>query len=329
MTAETFTLDRRHLMVGALSSITLASGGLMATTTSARAQAPEMLGASKPGHYRFRLGTFEVTTLLDGLRPGDGPHPIFGANQSQEDVAALLAANFLPGERFVNGFTPVLVNTGTDLVLFDTGFGAGAPEGLGRLAAQMQAAGYTPEQVTIVVLTHLHGDHIGGLMGPDGPTFPNARYVTGAREYDFWTKTAPGTQAADAAKNVEAKVVPLAEKMTFLEDGGSVVSGITAEAAFGHTPGHMVYQLESEGRRLMLTADTANHYVVSLQRPDWEVRFDADKAAAAATRKAVFGQIAADRIPFIGYHMPFPAVGYVEPLGEGFRWVPATYQLDL
>nr|WP_246329573.1 MBL fold metallo-hydrolase [Chthonobacter rhizosphaerae] len=333
MSAETYTLDRRNLMVGALSSITLASGGLMASAPSASAQsaadAPEMLGPRKPGIYRFTLGSFEVTPLLDGQRPGDGPHPIFGANQSQEAVGELLRANFLPETRFVNSFTPVLVNTGGDLVLFDTGFGAGAPEGLGQLADRIAEAGYSADQVTVVVLTHLHGDHIGGLMGPNGPTFANARYVTGAREYDFWTKTAPGTQAAESAKAVEAKVVPLAEKMTFLEDGGSVVSGITAEAAFGHTPGHMVYQLESGGRRLMLTADTANHYVVSLQRPDWEVRFDADKAAAAATRKAVFGQIAADRIPFIGYHMPFPAVGYVEPMGEGFRYVPATYQLDL
>jgi glyoxylase-like metal-dependent hydrolase (beta-lactamase superfamily II) len=100
-------------------------------------------------------------------------------------------------------------------------------------------------------------------------------------------------------------------------------------AAFGHSPGHMVYMIESNGQRLAITADTANHYVWSLQKPDWEVKFDMDKAAAAAARKQVFGMLAADRVPFIGYHMPFPALGYVEPMGDGFRYVPASYQMML
>ncbi|MDP3377300.1 MAG: hypothetical protein Q8S53_02970, partial [Brevundimonas sp.] len=117
--------------------------------------------------------------------------------------------------------------------------------------------------------------------------------------------------------------------MTFLDDGGSVVSGITAMAAFGHSPGHMAYVLDSGGKRLAITADTANHYVWSLEYPDWEVRFDADKPAAAATRKQLFGMIAAERMPFIGYHMPFPGVGFVEAKGDGFRYVPASYQLSL
>ncbi|MGL4404265.1 MAG: MBL fold metallo-hydrolase, partial [Notoacmeibacter sp.] len=90
-----------------------------------------------------------------------------------------------------------------------------------------------------------------------------------------------------------------------------------------------IYRIESEGRQLVLTADTANHFVLSLQRPDWEVRFDMDKAAAAASRKSVFDMIATDRLPFVGYHMPFPAVGYVEKAAEGYRFVPETYQLDI
>lgn len=158
---------------------------------------------------------------------------------------------------------------------------------------------------------------------PDGttPTFAKARYVTGATEHNHWSGA--------ANEGFDKNVRPLNDKIVFLDNGGGVVPGITGMEAFGHTPGHMVYQLESEGQRLMITADTANHYVWSLQKPDWEVRFDADKAAAAATRKQVFGMIAADRIPFIGYHMPFPRIGYAEPLGEGFRFVPASYQLML
>lgn len=276
-----------------------------------------MQGAGFAPWNRFKLGSFEVTTLLVGSRPLENPQETFGTNASPEDFAALSEANFIPADKSQNFFTPTLVNTGAELVLFDTGLSAE-----GTLAA-LAAAGITPDQVTTVVLTHMHGDHIGGLMGADGttPTFANARYVTGAAEHNHWSSA--GNEGFD--KNV----VPLNDKITFLDDGGSVAGGITGLAAFGHSPGHMVYQVESDGQRLMITADTANHYVWSLQRPDWEVRFDMDKAAAAATRRQVFGMIAADRIPFIGYHMPFPGVGYVEAAGDGFRYVPASYQLML
>jgi glyoxylase-like metal-dependent hydrolase (beta-lactamase superfamily II) len=277
----------------------------------------DMQGAGFASFHRFKLGAFEVTTLLAGTRAGDKPQETFGTNASPEDFAALSAANFIPVDMNQFFFTPTVVNTGAELVLFDTGLAA---EGtLGALIA----AGFTADQVDVVVLTHMHGDHIGGLMGADGttPTFANARYVTGSAEHNHWSGA--------ANEGFDKNVKPLNDKFTFLDDGGSVVGGITGMAAFGHSPGHMVYSLDSGGQRLMITADTANHYVWSLQKPDWEVRFDMDKAAAAAVRKAVFGMIAADRIPFIGYHMPFPGVGYVEPSGDGFRYVPASYQLML
>lgn len=304
------TLTRRHALLSAAALPFAAS--LISSPALAKA---EPQGVSVPLHNRFKLGAFEVTALLAGTRTGDKPQETFGTNASAEDFAALSATNFLPTDRSQTFFTPTLVNTGAELVLFDTGLSAE-----GTLAA-LTAAGITPDQVDVVVLTHMHGDHIGGLMGADGmtPTFANARYVTGSAEHNYW--------AGAANEGFDKNVKPLNDKFTFLEDGGSPVSGITAMAAFGHSPGHMVYMVESNGQRLAITADTANHYVWSLQKPDWEVRFDADKAAAAATRKQVFGMIAADRIPFIGYHMPFPALGFVEPMGDGFRYVAASYQL--
>lgn len=286
-----------------------------ATAQTAAAQAAPA-GPGVPPFYRVALGGFEVTALLAGSRLLENPKETFGTNASDEDFAAAAAENFLPADKSRNFFTPVLVNTGTDLVLFDTGL---APEGI---VTALAAAGVSHEQISAVVLTHMHGDHIGGLAAEDGtPTFANARYITGRTEYDHW--------AGQTNEGFDAKVRPLAEKMTFLEDGGEAMTGITALLAPGHTPGHMIYHLESDGQRLALTADTANHYVFSLQYPDWEVRFDADKAAAAASRRKVFGMIATDRIPFIGYHMPFPALGYAEPKGDGFRFVPHSYQLML
>lgn len=290
----------------------------MALTAPRAAQArAEMQGAGLSPWNRFKLGEFEVTTLLAGTRPLEKPQETFGLNAAPEDFAAVSAAAFLPTDKSQNFFTPTLVNTGAELILFDTGLAAEAT------SAALAAAGIAPEAVDTVVLTHMHGDHIGGLMGADGttPTFANARYVTGSVEHNHWS---------DAAnEGFDRNVRPLNERMTFLENNGAVSSGITAIEAFGHSPGHMAYMVESAGQRLAITADTANHYVWSLAYPDWEVRFDADKPAAAAARKAVFGMIAADRIPFIGYHMPFPALGFVEPTAEGFRYVPASYQLML
>jgi len=266
----------------------------------------------------FMLGDFEVATLLAGTRTAPDPQSIFGMNVSAEEFAAVSAENFIPADKNQFFFTPTVVRAGSDVVLFDTGLNAAG------ITGPLAAAGISPDDVTVVVITHMHGDHIGGLTDDSGAeTFKNARYVTGQKEYDAWA-------AKGDSDSFNAKVKPLAEKMAFLGDGDDVVSGISAMAAFGHTPGHMVYRLESAGQQLVVAADSANHFVWSLAYPEWEVKFDMDKAAAAATRKNLFGMLSADKIPFIGYHMPFPGLGYVATRGEGgFRYVPASYQMML
>lgn len=292
--------------------LSLAAPFLSLGATALRAEAPAM-GASFARHRRFTLGQFEVTTLLAGTTPRENPQGIFGTNVSPEEFSEVSAANFLSTEVSQFFFTPVVVNTGAQLVLFDTGLN---PAGITDALA---GAGYSPDQVNIVVITHMHGDHIGGLSDGATPTFPNARYVTGQAEFDHWDMS--------GNEGFEGKVRPLAENMTFLDPDQDVVTGITSVAAYGHTPGHMGYHIESDGARLMLFADLANHPVWSLARPDWEVRFDMDKAMAAESRRRVLGMIAADRIPAVGYHMPFPALGFVEAAGDGFRWVPEQGQL--
>jgi glyoxylase-like metal-dependent hydrolase (beta-lactamase superfamily II) len=303
----TSKLSRRHALLAA-AALPFAP----ALVGKAHAGA-EMKGAAAPQFNRFKLGGFEVTTLLAGTRTVEKPTEIFGLNVEAAEFTAVSEAAFLPTDKAQFFFTPTVVNTGAELVLFDTGLNAGG------ITAALNAAGYTADQIDTVVLTHMHGDHIGGLMNETAATFANARYVTGAAEHNHWM--AAGNEGFD--KNVR----PLNDKISFLDDGGSVASGITSLASFGHTPGHMGYMLESEGASLMLIADLANHYVWSLAYPDWEVRFDMDKAMAATARRKVLGMLAADRVPFIGYHMPFPALGYVETRDDGFQYVPSSYQM--
>ncbi|MGL6211720.1 MAG: MBL fold metallo-hydrolase [Paracoccaceae bacterium] len=303
-------LSRRHLML--VSAALPFASSLLPTAATAQTA---FQGASMPTFNRFMLGGFEVTTLMAGTRTAEKPQEIFGLTTDPAEFAAVSAAAFLPTDKAQFFFTPTLVNTGTDLVLFDTGLDGAA------ITATLATAGITPDLITKVVITHMHGDHIGGLMTEATPTFPNAALITGSIENNHWSGAANETY--------EAKVRPVLDKFTFLDDGGSVAPGITAMAAFGHSPGHMTYMIESNGAGLVVTADTANHYVWSLGHPDWEVKFDMDKPAAAATRRAVFGMLAADKLPFVGYHMPFPSLGYVETAGDGFRYVPASYQMML
>ena len=196
-----------------------------ATAGAARAQAP-LTGPKMSPFQRLKVGNFDVTTLLAGTVTRDNPHSIFGLNVDKETFDNVATAARLPTDVAQFFFTPTVVNSGSELVLFDTGLNA---EGT---SAALAAAGYTTDQIDVVVITHMHADHIGGLTKEDGSaTFANARYVTGRAEYDAW--------AAQDNDRFKTKVAPFAEKMTFLEDGGSVASGLTAMAAFGHTPGHM------------------------------------------------------------------------------------------
>lgn len=316
-------LTRRTALLGAGGAL---AGASLMTSNIAHAAADKQ-GAMTAPVARYQVGEFEVNTLLDGAVSVKEPQKTFGMNVDADTFSATSADNFIPADAFKAYFTPTLVNTGSELILFDTGVGEGGRPARGNMRAALESAGYTPEQVDVVVITHMHPDHIGGLMEGGAPAFPNARYVIAQAEYDFWAGMDP--EANGITKLMTKNVKPLAEKMTFLNGGGSVASGITAVDAHGHTPGHTVYMLESGGQQLLLAADSANHYVWSLARPDWEVRFDMDKAAAAATRKSLFGMLAADKVPFVGYHMPFPAVGYVANDGEGFRYVPASYQMHL
>ena len=324
MVSETEITRRAVIAGGAM----LSAAPLMAMQSApAEAQMP-MFGPIRPAVYRVKLGGFEVTTILDGAVQLDGPAGTYGVNQPEADVKKFAADHLLPENKIENTFTPVIINTGREVVLLDTGNGAPRRPDAGKLAATLDIAGLKNDQIDIVAITHFHGDHIGGLMESGIPTFPKARYVVGQAEYDFWTNKDRLSGPTEAnAKLVQTNVVPLAEKMTFIKPGDDVVTGITSLDVSGHTPGMLAFNIESQGKRLVVTADTVNHYVMSLERPEWHVRFDMDKEKGVETRKRILDMLATDKVPFSGYHMPFPSIGYVERAGDGFRWIAHTYQL--
>lgn len=290
-----------------------------------------MLGELRPLVHRFMLGSFEVTTVLDGAMIRDGLTPPFGVNQEEQAVRALARRNLFPDDRFEHTFTPTLVYTGEELVLFDVGNGSGRrPGNAGLLRERLALAGYRPEDIDIVAFTYLHPDHIGGVREGDALAYPNARYVIGRAEFDGWIsgdRIPPGR--AQNRDQVRKLILPLAERASFIEPGQDIVAGIRAVEAFGHSVGHLNYMIESAGAAMLVWGDVTNHYVLSLQNPDWHFAIDDDREQAAVTRKRILEMVATERILAVGHHMPFPAVGYVMPDGAGYRWLPASYQLRL
>jgi glyoxylase-like metal-dependent hydrolase (beta-lactamase superfamily II) len=295
-------------------------------------------GELQPTIYRFKLGEFEIATVLDAKAVREGLHPHYGANASAEEVQALARANNIDPQRFEHPNIPTLVNTGRQLVLFDTGNGVLPREyeqlskrlPPGQTADRLAAAGYKPQDIDVVVITHGHPDHIGGLVEGGKPVFPNARYVFGTAEFDFWKRGENVREARKFNRELFVKIcVPLADRSTFVRPGDEVVSGITAIDAAGHSPGLLAFHIESDGKRFMITADTFTQYVMAVQRPEWHFEMDDDKENAVATRRRFLDMLASDRLFVASFHMPFPGIGYFEKGQGGYRWAPHSYQLNL
>lgn len=314
-----------------LSSIALAAASLTAVTSIASvpayADAP-MTKSAAPGYYRLMLGDFEVTALSDGIL--NLPVEKLLTNTTPEKTLKALKKYYLssPTTTSVNAY---LINTGSKLVLIDTGAASLYGPTAGRLLNSLKAAGYAPDQVDEIYITHMHSDHVGGLMNGEQLAFPNAIVRADQHDADFWLsqmnmdKAPAGAKGAFQGAMVSINPYVKAGKFKSFSGETELVPGVKAVAARGHTPGHSVYLVESKGQKLMLWGDLMHVAAVQFENPSVTIAFDSDSKAAMAARKKAYADAAKHGYMVGATHLSFPGLGYLRSEGKGYAWVPVNY----
>ena len=305
-----------------------ALASLVAAPNAALAAAPQHHD-QVPGFYRLMVGDIEVTALFDGSAVFD-PHWLNGKKATMDGVAKALREDPHLLDVVDSGF---LVNTGKQLILVDAGAGTWwHAEALGRLAGSLRSAGYAPEEVDIVLVTHLHSDHVGGLTAQDRErVFPNADVYVAKAESDFWLSP---EIAAKAPKDVQpffqsaqAIAAPYIKASKWHPFSGSqpIVDGMQLVPLAGHTPGHTGYEFSSQGKRILFWGDTIHAQRVQLPHPEVTVVFDIDPPAALATRNQLLSKLAREDVVIAAPHMLFPGLGRLHKEASGYSWAPVAF----
>jgi glyoxylase-like metal-dependent hydrolase (beta-lactamase superfamily II) len=310
-------------------AVLVALASLVAGLAPTLAAAPQHHD-QQPGFYRLKVGDLEVTALFDGTGVFD-PHWLNGTKATMDGVVKGLHEDPHMLDVVDSGF---LVNTGNQLILIDAGagtwWGGGA---LGRLAGSLGSAGYTPEEVDLVLVTHLHSDHVGGLTTQDGNrVFPNAEVYVAKAESDFWLSPEIAAKAPKDAQpffqSAQAIAAPYIKAGKWHTFSGSepIVDGMQLVPLPGHTPGHTGYEFSSKGQKILFCGDIVHAQRVQLQHPEVTVAFDIDPTAAAATRNQLLPKLAGGDVWIAGPHSSvFPPLGRLRKEGSGYRWVPVVF----
>lgn len=301
-----------------------------ATVALQAAAAPPQLSTQAPGFYRQALGDMQVTALYDGVV--DLPTSLL-QGLDEEGIQRLLARMFIGGPRGVQtAVNAYLVHTGRQLLLIDTGAGSCFGPTLGQMPAHLKAAGYTPADVDAVLITHMHGDHLCGLLDDKGqPAFPEATVWAAKADADYWLSP---QQAAAAPKEMQAffamsrrAAAPYqaaGRLRTFAEDE-AIVPGVRALATHGHTPGHTSFLVGTGAQALLVWGDIVHSHAVQFSHPEVSIEFDVDPRAAIASRQKLLAQAARETWWVGGAHLPFPGIGHVRSEPSGYAWVPVEY----
>jgi len=299
---------------------------ILALATVAGAAVP-MSKAPQPGYFRFMVGDFEVTAISDGTvdLPMD---QLMNAPKEKVDAAAKKAFLPMPVEASVNGY---LINTGTKLVLVDTGAGNLFGPTLGKFVANLKAAGYQPEQVDEIYITHMHADHVGGLASDGKLNFPNAVVRADKRDADYWLSKENLEKADKDHKGffqgAQAMLGPYvaAGKFKAFDGDTDLVPGVKAHSSYGHTAGHTTYIVESKGQKLELWGDLMHFAAMQFADPSVTIKFDSDTKSAEAQRKKAYADAAKNGYWVGAAHLPFPGVGHLVASGNGYTFIPINY----
>jgi len=320
-------LNRRHLL-GASFATTAAYA--VGSFVPAWAQNAPNLGTPtmpNPGFRKIKVGDVEIVAVTDGV----ARRPLveeFVKNAPLTEVRALLASQNLPTEYIDIPFTPFLVVAGNRRILMDTGLGEFGGATTGKFLEHLRAAGFGPGDIDTVLITHYHGDHIGGLRNKAGEfVFPKAKVLVPAPEHAFWMDDAKMAAAPEGMKgafnNVRRVFAQMpADMLVRFEPGSEVAPGIRSVAAYGHTPGHTLFDLKSAGQSFTYVGDLTNVPALFARNPDWAVTFDMDAEAARKVRRETFQRIVASNSMIGGFHFPFPAFGRMAPAGNGYGFQP-------
>lgn len=310
-------------------AVCLAWGGMSLATlpSQAHAAAPQVKTQS-PGWYRLMVGSAEVTALSDGTvdLPVD---KLLHAPAARISNGLKKHFQTAPLETSVNGF---LIHTGDRLVLVDVGAGALFGPTLGKLVAQIKAAGYQPEQIDDILITHMHPDHVGGMAVDGQRVFPRATVHADKQEADFWLSedklNAAPAEMKGFFQGAMASLIPYvkADRFKPFDKDGEVVPGIRSQATHGHTAGHTAYVLESQGQRLVLIGDLIHVASVQLDSPEVTIQFDTDQPKAAKARASTFAQLDKDGSLVAASHLSFPGLGHLRKAGKGWVWLPVDYR---
>ena len=315
-------ISRRAVLTGPL----LAAG----CAALARASAP-IASTQGPGVYRYNLGDYQLTALYDGIwnLPIDNE---FVRNVSLADVNEAFAAAFLAPGVLPISFTALLVNTGSKLVLIDTGTAGQITDSAGLMNVNLAAAGVTPSAIDTILISHFHPDHIDGIKTKEGDkVFANAEILVPEPEWSFWMDNGNMSRASDPTMhryflNAQRIFKDIAKEVQQFKPGDEVAPGIVSVPAFGHTPGHTAFTIHSGKQSMLALSDTAREPWLFVRHPEWQPSYDMDGPLAAQTRNAMLDQAAADRLLIEAYHFPFPACGHIVRNGAGYELVPAMWQ---